>query len=339
MNLFQSARVKLTLWYLLIIMLISLFFSIVIYQSITTEIERRFNFVERGMHQQMMRFHFQGPPQFPFLKEHLDAAKRRVFVILLYTNGLILLIAGASGYFLAGKTLEPIEEAMKEQERFVSDASHELRTPLTALKTTIEVALREKRLTTKEARKVLKESLEEVESLESLTSGLLNLAQTSQVKKNSSFSQIDLGEIAETAYRKISNLAEQRKIKIIKNIQTANLIGKKESLEKLVLILLDNAVKYTPFGGKVWLEVGREPRDVFLKVSDTGIGIPEEDIPHIFDRFYRVETSRSKLEVSGYGLGLSIAKKIVENHNGKIQVKSRLNEGTSFVVTFPLRLL
>lgn len=339
MNLFQSARVKLTLWYLLIIMLISAFFSLVIYRSVTIEIERRFSSVERGMHQQMMRFHFQGRGQFPFLKEHLDAAKRRVLLILLYTNGLILLLSSAAGYFLAGKTLEPIEEAMKEQERFVSDASHELRTPLTALKTTIEVALREKKMTTKEAKKVLEESLEEVENLESLSSSLLNLAQTSQLKEQSSFSRMDLAEVVEEAWRKVKNLAGQKKIEIIKNIQTVHLMGEKESLEKLVLILLDNAIKYTPTGGKVWLEVGAERRSAVLKVSDTGIGIPEEDIPHIFDRFYRVETSRSKLEVSGYGLGLSIAKKIVERHNGKIQVTSRLDKGTTFIVFFPIKLL
>lgn len=336
MNLFRSARIKLTLWYLLIIMLISLFFSMIIYRSVTSELERRFSSVEQGMHQQMMRFHFRGPSQFPFLQEHLDAAKRRVFIILLYTNGLILVLAGAAGYFLAGKTLEPIEEAMKEQERFVSDASHELRTPLTALKTSMEVALREKRLSTKEAKKILEEGLEEVENLETLTSSLLNLAQTSQMENQLSFSPVSLSEIADSAWQKVKNLADQKKINLRKNLTQVILKSDRESLEKLILILLDNAIKYTPSGGEVELEVGKDSRNAFIRVSDTGIGIPEEELSRIFDRFYRVEPSRSKVEAQGYGLGLSIAQKIVEKHKGKIEVKSRLNEGTVFTVYLPL---
>ncbi len=337
MNLFRSARLKLTLWYLLIIMLISFFFSLIIYRGVSFELERRFSSVERGMHRQMMRFHFQEPLVFPFLEEHLQAAKRRVLVILFYANGLILLLAGAAGYFLAGQTLEPIEKAMKEQERFVTDASHELRTPLTALKTTIEVALRDKKLNLKQARKVLEESLEEVDNLESLTSSLLTLAQASQTETRKVFSEVDLAQLAENAYQKIKSLAEKKGVTVEKELIKALYLGDKESLEKVILTLLDNAVKYTPAGGKVKIKTYPSSRSVVLEVSDTGVGILEEDLPRIFDRFYRADPSRSKVQVPGYGLGLPIAKKIVQAHQGKIEVKSRVSQGTTFRVVFPVK--
>lgn len=338
MNLFHSARLKLTLWYLLIIMFISAVFSLIIYRSVTAELERRFGFVEQRMHQQMMRYHFQAPPKLTFVSEHLIAAKKRVLLILLYANGMILGVAGGASYFLSGRTLKPIEESMEEQERFVSDASHELRTPITALKTSIEVALRNKRLTAKEAKEVLKESLEEVDSLEMLTSSLLSLARTSKPEDYSIFELTDLREVVESALKKVKAMAKNKNLKIERNIESVVLTGDREGLEKLAVILLDNAIKYTPRGGKIWVEVGQEHKNAVLKVSDSGVGIAEKNLPHIFDRFYRVEPSRSKSKTPGYGLGLSIAKKIVERHKGKIGVKSQVGKGTTFTVRLPLKL-
>lgn len=109
----------------------------------------------------------------------------------------------------------------------------------------------------------------------------------------------------------------------------------KEDLERLALILLGNAVKYTPTGGKIKLEVRKEHKSAVLRVSDSGVGIAEEDLLHIFDCFYCVEPSRFKVKTPGYGLNLSIAKKVVERHKGKIGVKSQLGHGTTFIVTLP----
>ena len=179
---FRSARVKLTGWYLLIIMLISMVFSAVIYTSTTRELERGFRRAE-------MRFRGeeldtpcprQRPEHLRFsFTEDIEAAKKRVVLNLLMINGAILAFSSAAGYFLAGKTLRPIEATMEEQKRFVADASHELRTPLTALKTSIEVALRKKRLVDKDSRAIMESSLEDIDGLESLANNLLSLTQYS----------------------------------------------------------------------------------------------------------------------------------------------------------------
>lgn len=334
---FRSARLKLTAWYVLIIMLISFVFSLGIYRSVTFELERRFNAMEWRMRAGGMRFMMRNLPPHEFFIEDLQAAKNRVLIALFYTNGLILLFSGAAAYFLAGKTLKPIEEAMKEQERFVSDASHELRTPLTALKTSIEVALRDKKLNLKEAKKVLKENLEDVDELEALTSGLLSLAQTSQPEKKYFFSEIDLAQVAKGAISKLAPLAKKKKVRITQNLKTVLVKADRESIERLMVIMLDNSIKYTEEGGLVSISTNEDKKNAIFKISDTGIGIPEKEIPHIFDRFYRVDTSRSKVSAPGFGLGLSIAKKIVDAHGGSIKVTSEVSKGTIFKVILPKR--
>ncbi|HEY4687029.1 MAG TPA: histidine kinase dimerization/phospho-acceptor domain-containing protein, partial [Candidatus Subteraquimicrobiales bacterium] len=148
---FRSARLKLTAWYLLIIMLISGFFSLIIYNRVVSQLEIGFNQIELRIRHMMPGV---NPVAELLLAEQLKTAKSRVLFVLFSANGIILILSATAGYFLAGRTLKPIEETLKEQKRFVADASHELRTPLTARKTTLEVALRDKNLSVKEARKV-----------------------------------------------------------------------------------------------------------------------------------------------------------------------------------------
>jgi signal transduction histidine kinase len=257
-------------------------------------------------------------------------------ILLMYANGVILMLSGAAGYFLAGKTLKPIEEAMEEQERFVSDASHELRTPLTALKTSIEVALREKNMTAREAKTVLKSSLEEVDDLESLASGLLSLTQAPRLENKSASETVDLSKVLENAFKKVRPLARKKKIHLETEIEHIALDGDRAGLEKIAVILLDNAIKYTPVGGRVSITTAQDKKHVTIVFQDTGVGIPKEDLPHVFDRFYRVDSSRSKAEVSGFGLGLSIAKQIIDQHKGSISVSSAVGEGTTFTIKLPL---
>src|SRR4030042_6056054 len=161
---FKKARLKLTAWYLAIIMFISLSFSAFIYKSVTLELQNRFNIIERRL--EIRDYNF-GPPQagqVEFFIEDLEASRNRILLVLLYTNITILIFSSIAGYFLAGKTLNPIEKSMEEQRRFVADASHEFRTPLTSLKTSIEVALRDKKICLNDAKTVLKGSLDDMET-------------------------------------------------------------------------------------------------------------------------------------------------------------------------------
>lgn len=307
MNLFQSARTKLTLFYLTIIMVISIFFSFIIYRGATAELNRIENM------QRVRR----PNPQFVIDPEIIIETKARIFFSLLSLNAIILFVSGLSGYFLAGKTLNPIAKMMDEQKDFVSNASHELRTPLAALKSQIEVALRSKSMSTKEAKEILKSNLEDVNNMVSLSNYLLKLNKFQLENNKLDFKKVELSKI-------INKVVKDKKIKLDldKSIVKVN----EDSIYELISILVDNAVKYGENK-----EVIVTLKNKVLKIKDNGIGISEADLPHIFDRFYRGDKARSH---DGYGLGLSIAKQIADIHSVKIRVESKLDKGSTFKVIF-----
>jgi len=211
---------------------------------------------------------------------------------------------------------------MEEQTRFVADASHELRTPLTALMLDFEVALRDKKMDLKTAKKIIGEGLEEGKKLKKLSDSLLELVNNKNVVMVKE--KFNLEEIISEVTKKIT---------VTKKIGVKEMIGVKDKIEELLVILLDNAVKYG--NKKVTIETKKINNQIIIVVKDDGIGISKEDLPHIFDRFYRTDNARLKKDEGGYGLGLSIAKKIVEDHKGKIEVKSELGKGSEFRLIFP----
>lgn len=332
---FTNARIKLTCWYLLIIMVVCFLFSGVIYRGVMTEIER-------GFHRAAMRYQaseFGLPIPFtplPVLVEDLANARNHVINQLILANGFILLVSAIASYYLAGKTLAPIQTALEEQKRFVSDASHELHTPLTALKTSIEVALRDKKLTAAGAYQVLAGSLEEVDELATLTGNLLSLARFEKNSHGFHFGRVDLKDVIGQVARRLRPLANKKNISIILKTGNQVLTADESSLQKLLTIMVDNAIKYTPAGGEVNIETKVQRKDLVIKIQDTGVGIPKSDLPHIFDRFYRSDESRAKTGSSGFGLGLAIAKRIVDLHHGEIKVESKIGKGTTFIVKIPI---
>lgn len=335
---FRSARLRLTAWYLLIIMLVSTAFSVVLYRDLIGEVER----FARAQQVRIERRYYDEYPGFPipppvitFDLDLVAEARQRIIVTLLLVNGTIFLLAGGLGYILAGKTLEPIKEMMDEQNRFISDASHEFRTPLTALKSMIEVNLRDRHLTLREARRVLAESIDETDKLQLLSDGLLRLAQFQKPAGIMHFQKIPLSKPIRYAIAKIQTIADTRHVRIADNTAEYEIEGNAASLAELFIILLDNAVKYSHDGGTVSVSDTVSDGSVTISVRDTGIGIDEKDLPHIFDRFYRSDTARSKPLTGGYGLGLSIAKNIVAAHHGSIGVESRIQNGTVFSVRLP----
>jgi two-component system, OmpR family, sensor histidine kinase CiaH len=332
---FQKARIKLTLWYLLIIMSVSIVFSAVIYSGINRELgrfERAQNI--RLMREQELILPAPLPPEFrEFNAQTVTETRMRLTLTLIFINLGIFGIAGLAGYFLAGKTLRPIREMVDEQNRFITDASHELRTPLTSLKTSIEVNLRDKNMTLDQAKKLIKSNLEDVESLRVLSDGLIHLAFYQKPNGNMNFEKISIKEIMDSAIDKVRVMAVENKVKIDSIVGNLKIEGDRKSLVELFVIILDNAIKYSKQNSSVKISAKEIDGKTIIAVSDEGIGIDDKDLPHIFDRFYRAEKSRSKKNALGYGLGLSIAKKITEAHRGLIEVKSEKGKGTTFTIT------
>jgi signal transduction histidine kinase len=224
---------------------------------------------------------------------------------------------------------------LDEQNRFITDASHELNTPLTALKTSLEVNLRNKQLNLEEAKEVLQSNLEDVNSLQSLSEELMGVVMYQKQNGNFKMEKIALPVVIKSAVEKVKSLAEKKKIIIKVDIAKAFVIGDEKSLRELFVILLDNAIKYSANKTLISLTAKKEDSLIEVTVEDTGAGIKKEDLPHIFDRFYRADRSRTKQRVGGYGLGLSIAKRIVTLHNGSIRVESEIGKGSAFIVTLP----
>lgn len=349
---FRAARIKLTGWYLFIITLISVFFSVMIYIGAVRELKRGFNRAELRFKAEKLgillprRFSSKSEdlplrlkkisPHF-LLVEDFQIAKKRLALNLLLINAFILAISTGASYFLAGKTLQPIEKTMAEQKRFVTDASHELRTPLTALKTSMEVALRDKKMSLEEAKKVIKSNLKDVNDLKSLSNNLLSLADYQDNWKNIVFQNVDIARIIKNSHRKILPLAKKKKIDLKIKTKKHFISANQKILEEMMFIFLDNAIKYTPKMGKVIVKEKIDKKHLFIEIKDNGMGIAKKDIPHIFDRFYRVDQSRSKSSISGFGLGLSLAKKMIEIHKGSVKVISKMNKGTSFIIKLPLK--
>lgn len=309
---FKQARLKLTLWYLLVIMLVSMSFSVVIFNTQAKELER-FERVQR------VRIELFGRQQLPINTELIEETKTRLLWELAGINLSIFIFAGGFGYFLAGKTLKPIQDSVDEQNRFITDASHELKTPLTSLKSAFEVFLREKNPPATETKSLVVESLAEVNRLQTLTESLLQLERPLQIEK---LTKISVNEIIQVA-------AQKSPIEYKKN--SFAVLGDQDSLVNLFRILFDNATKYTTTKTRINVQAVKLDYSIIISVADQGIGIAQKDLPHVFDRFYRADTSRSR--IAGYGLGLSIAKKIVTANNGTISVTSKLGKGSTFSVS------
>lgn len=339
---FEKARIRLTFQYVLLIMLVSILFSAAVYRILTFEIRRSFKARPRSGEvfrvpsadgDTILFFNpFSQSPSISASDLNLyEDIKHRLLVQLIFVNTGVFTFSAIAAYLLAGRTLRPIENMVDEQKRFIADASHELRTPLTALKTEIEVALRDKKLGVTDAKKLLASNLEEVDKINALASYLLTL-NTYQNKKSLTFTTVSLPKIIRSAIKNVDQQAQKRQIKIIEEVPDLPLHAHGLSLIELVTILLDNAIKYSHPKGRVLLRAFKEGKHVRLEVKDFGMGIKASDIPYIFNRFYRADSSRNKDTVDGYGLGLSIAKDIVALHMGSIEVESKPGSGTTFIV-------
>ena len=231
--------------------------------------------------------------------------------------------------------LERLQSSFERERRFVGDAAHELRTPLTVLKGQIEVTLNQPRTPTEHEVK-LQELLVQVDRLIQLSNALLFLSRSDQNQLSFHPTSVKLKEMLDVMIEQFQPLANEKDLKIRATVpDDLRAYGDKDHLIRLFMNLLENGMKYTPAGGEIVVTASQANRAVHVTIHNTGSTIPPEHLPHLFERFYRVDADRSS-QTGGSGLGLAIAKEIVRLHNGEITVKSETGEGVTFSIYLPV---
>ncbi len=318
-------------------MLISLVFSLGLYHVTAQEVEQGIR-RQSGPIGQIIRARDLDLLQ-DFLLEQdaaVHIAQNRLRNNLILINISIFLSGGMLSYYFARRTLRPIEEAHEAQSQFTADASHELRTPITAMRIETELSLSDPALTLEQAKEQLVSNLEELDKLTYISDGLLKLARLDSTADQ--LEVVKLSSLFKSALSRVAPLAKQKEIIIETDpLPAVELNAHKQNLIETCVILLDNAIKYSPPQSTVQLKIRLTKNTVTISIIDKGIGIAAADLPHIFDRFYRADQSRNKNRSDGYGIGLSIAHSIIQAHNGSISVQSKPEKGSTFKIVLPRR--
>lgn len=261
----------------------------------------------------------------------------RQYVRLLELFGLAglggILLLGVSSYYFAGRAVQPIQANADATRRFMTDAAHELRTPVATLRTNAEVALQRSDLDDRTAA-TLHTIVDESTRLSALVADLLTLARADAGERVLLHEIFYLDDVVSDAMASVAALARSARVHLAqRRYEQARMSGDSRLVRQLIVILLDNALKYTPAGGTITTDVFAEGNDAILAVSDSGIGIEPAALPHIFERFYR--SDRARQASTGAGLGLSIGQWIAELHGARIAVESAPKQGTTIQVRFP----
>jgi signal transduction histidine kinase len=260
--------------------------------------------------------------------EHQALSKLLAGLLIGGAGGLVL--AGVGGWWLAGKTLRPVRIAFARQHAFVSDASHELRTPLAVIRANAEF-LQQEQPENVEARDIVSET----DRLSSLVDALLAVARDDDRGAKALHMRVDLAEVAEATVASFRTVTTDHELELTYATPDELMVmGDREQLRQVLVILLDNAVRYTPAGGRIHVQAREDGKEAVLTVHDTGIGIPEEALPRVFERFYRADDARNR-QSGGVGLGLAIARELVTRHSGRISVTSTEGAGSTFTVRLP----
>ena len=316
---FDKATLKLTAVYTAVIMVISIGFSVCLGMVTVGELKRPYDvpslFKELRVDEDFTRVY----------QVRSKSVESKVWASLTLININMLIVGIALSYLLARWTLRPIERAMDDETRFVSDASHELRTPLATMRMENEVLLRDTEAKKSDYKEQLKSNLEEIDKLRQLTDTLLRLSGSSKLEMGI----VDASNVVASAVERISHAAEAKNITVDNKIGHFMLNTNEDVLSEIVYIFLDNAVKYAPADSTVEIYSSDKKS---ISVRDHGPGIADKDLPNIFNRFYRADESRNS---EGFGLGLSLASRMAEQLNGKVQAANNSGKnapGATFTV-------
>lgn len=342
-NMFHSARLKLTGFYLAILLCFTLSCTFGVRLLADREFSHE-NDVQRqtvGMlerHAWGVAEQFLVPPQprndFDTVQQNQDnLVREHLNIDLLELNLLALIVGGLLCYWYAGRTLKPIQEAHEAQRRFAADASHELRTPLANMQMENEVFLRQKSFSEAEAREQIASNLEEVQRLESLATNLLSLTQYEQAQLKRS--AVSIKQVLAATLTHSAKAMETKHVSVEQSVTDAKVMAQDESLEQLLTIVIDNAIKYGPEKGKIHVTGKRSGGEYSLSIRDEGPGIAAQDMPYIFNRLYRGDKARTT-KAEGYGLGLSLAKQIAVANRATITVANAKKGGAEFTIGLEL---
>lgn len=254
-----------------------------------------------------------------------------VFFAILGSTATIFLVF--LSWWLAGRSLGPAQQAWDQQQNFISNASHELRTPLTLIRATADYGLRND--PQGEQPKVLTDIINECVYMDHLVDDLLLLSRLDARRLTMTIEPVEISELLSEIVRQFSTLAQAEKLSLMANSIQGFVLADKVRLRQILLILLDNAIRFTPAGGTIQINAQPGNKSMQIEIIDNGKGIDPKYLPHLFDRFYQVSSPENQSSRSN-GLGLSIAKKLIEAQSGSIQIESALGKGTKVCLTFPL---
>ncbi|MGO9310776.1 MAG: sensor histidine kinase [Spirochaetia bacterium] len=331
---FRSARWKLTVVYCAIIAAIVAVLSASLYEFHSHDVDR---LTHAGPRRGFIAL---SPPDAGDRLERPDVAEyfERLGKNILFADLITLLVGGALSALLAGRTLRPIRRAVEAEKQFFANAAHDLRTPLAVMKSEAEVALRAGDLGGQEARRLLRSSLEEIDHMSLMVEQMLDLARGSGGAPGTAAPELhpmDLAALARGIVDRTQPRARQKGVRLAYDAAApASIRGNEHALQRAVGNLLENALAYTPPGGSIEVVVRREHGHVLLRVDDTGIGIPEDDLPHVAEPFFRGDRARG-VHPGGAGLGLTIVKGTVEAYGGTMRALRRAESGTSITLRFP----
>jgi len=356
-SIFIKARLKLTIFYTLFISVVIILFSFAIYfgylNYLRGDFEDELTRERHGSESEINGSESQDNiSQFSLTPENIRInASRRLENIIFIVDSSIIVVSAILGYMLAGLTLKPIQDNQDVQRRFMSDASHELRTPLSIMKTGIEVELRNP-ANPPECRPILNSNLEEINRMSDIVENLLFILRADSGNEDFKFEPLNLSQIISTVLQNMKSYAAQKKVtltmvnqnisenkpvkdtEILKTENDLFITGDLNKLKQAFYNIIKNAMDYSKPDGQVQLSVIKQPRTVQIEVTDNGIGIPQEDLPHIFERFYRSSVMSENYN-SGSGLGLAITKEIIKKHKGDIKIESSFGNWTKVTISLP----
>jgi len=264
----------------------------------------------------------------------LDAIRQRFGYTLIIADSALFVFAIIFSYILAGFTLNPIRKIMQQQEEFAQEASHELRTPLSVIAMEVETLKRDQSMSNRDA---VNHIDDEIKRMNRLVSGLLVLMQPyKDTKRVGHIQPFNLAQSTKTVFLQLQKIADSKQLTYsFHSSYKGKVVADRHDIEQVVRILLENAIKYSPKHGSVLLNVAQQSKQqASVEIIDTGPGIAKEDLPYIFDRFYRGKNN--KKDTSGLGLGLAIAKKMVVPYKGSITIQSELDKGTTATIYLPI---